>query len=204
VLESILDRLGFFRSWLCLRLGKVTLGNRACFKRHRNLEVSMRFLFVMALGMALAACSSNNDGSGAATTAAAVVQQPSGPAIGSQGHLLQSTSSDRVLFGYDQFSLSPEAQAQVGRWAKWMQANAGAKILVEGHADERGTRDYNFALGARRSHAVKAALQGMGISGDRIETTTFGKERPAVEGSNDAAWAQNRRGVVVVTSAASS
>ena len=71
-------------------------------------------------------------------------------------------------------------------------------MTLEGHADERGTRDYNLALGARRSHAVKVALESFGVSGDRIETTTFGKERPAVLGSNAEAWSRNRRGALVV------
>ncbi len=162
----------------------------------------MRFIILVALGLVAAACSSSGDkaGGAAATTAPAVA----GPAAGSQAHLEQVAGSDRVFFDYDQHTLTDAAQAQVQRWAAWMLSNPTASILVEGHADERGTRDYNLALGARRSHAVKVALEGLGVSDSRIETTTFGKERPAVEGHNEAAWWQNRRSVVVVKGSASS
>jgi peptidoglycan-associated lipoprotein len=123
---------------------------------------------------------------------------------GTQMHLQQVTSADRVFFDFDKFDIKPAAQVQIAKWADWMSDNPGVKILIEGHCDERGTRDYNFALGARRSNAVKEALVSLGVAGDRIETTTFGKERPAVLGSSEAAWAQNRRGVVVVQTGPSS
>ena len=85
-----------------------------------------------------------------------------------------------------------------------MKANPGAKVLVEGHTDERGTRDYNLALGARRSFSVEQALVARGIDSSRVESTSFGKERPAVAGSNEQSWAENRRAVVVVTNSPSS
>jgi len=161
----------------------------------------MRFIILLAIGLLAAACSSTADNAGGSAASAVT---PSGPAAGSQAHLEQVSGSDRVFFDYDQYTLTDGAQAQVQRWAGWMLANPNANILVEGHADERGTRDYNLALGARRSHAVKVALEALGVSGSRIETTTFGKERPAVEGHNEAAWSQNRRSVVVVKGGASS
>ena len=162
----------------------------------------MRFIILVVMGILAAACSSSGDkAGGSASTAAA---QPAGAAPGSQAHLKQVTGSDRVFFDYDQHTLSVAAKAQVQQWAGWMLANPNAKIMVEGHADERGTRDYNLALGARRSHAVKSGLEALGVSGSRVETTTFGKERPAVEGHNEAAWWQNRRSVVVVKGGASS
>jgi peptidoglycan-associated lipoprotein len=172
----------------------------------------MRFIALLALTLLVTACSSTDDsagGSAASATGSGAMSSGSAGGMtaaipGSQADLEQSTSSDRVFFGFDEYSLTADARQQVSRWATWLQANPGVNILVEGHADERGTRDYNFALGARRSHAVKEALMGMGISGSRIETTTFGKERPAVMGSTESAWAQNRRAVVVVTSGATS
>lgn len=163
----------------------------------------MRFIILVALGLFAAACSSSGDNAGG-SAATAVKNAVSGPAAGSQAHLEQVVGSDRVFFDFNQNSLSDAAQSQVQRWAGWMLANPNANILVEGHADERGTRDYNLALGARRSHAVKSALEALGVSGSRVETTTFGKERPAVEGHNEAAWWQNRRAVVVVKAGASS
>tara|TARA_R110002110_G_scaffold191086_4_gene399240 strand:+ start:221 stop:718 length:498 start_codon:yes stop_codon:yes gene_type:complete len=163
----------------------------------------MRFILVLALSVLLAACSTS-DQSGAGTTGAStsgagadVTQAPRGPAPGTQADLNQ-TIGDRVFFDTDRHNLDGEAQQTVQAWAQWLRENPNVSVLIEGHADERGTRDYNLALGARRSFEVKSALQAMGINGSRIETTTFGKERPAVVGSNPAAWAQNRRAVMVV------
>lgn len=160
----------------------------------------MRFALFLVLGLFVAACSSTGDNSGGASGSG----NATAAAPGTQAHLEQETSSDRVFFGFDQYSLTPESQKQVERWAAWILGNPNVNVLIEGHADERGTRDYNLALGARRSHAVKVALESYGVSSSRIETTTFGKERPAVAGSNEAAWAQNRRAVVVVKGGASS
>jgi len=170
----------------------------------------MRLALIAFLGLIVAACSSSeiggsdtSVGAGQGPIAADAGTEITAPP-GTQEHLEQVTSTDRVLFGYDQYNLSPQAKAQVDRWAEWLLANRGARILVEGHCDERGTRDYNLALGARRSHAVKVELRARGIDDSRIETTTFGKERPAVPGSNEEAWAQNRRAVVVVTGGSTS
>ena len=85
-----------------------------------------------------------------------------------------------------------------------MQDNANVTVVVEGHADERGTREYNLALGERRANAVREHLISLGVSADRIATISYGKERPAVLGSNAAAWAQNRRGVTLKKGAAGS
>ena len=161
----------------------------------------MRFILFMVLGLFVAACSSTGDNSGAASGSGT---GSSAAAPGTQAHLEQETSSDRVFFEFDSYTLTAAARDQVQKWASWMLANQDVRVLVEGHADERGTRDYNLALGARRSHAVRVALESLGVSGTRIETTTFGKERPAVAGSNEAAWAQNRRAVIVVKGGASS
>jgi peptidoglycan-associated lipoprotein len=162
----------------------------------------MRFLMALALGLFVAACSSSQqagtDASGTGTTGTGTTGQVSGPPPGTQAELNQ-TIGDRVFFDFDRYTIRPDMQGTVSAWAQWMKNNPGVSILVEGHADERGTRDYNYALGARRSHEVKMALVAMGVDGSRIETTTFGKDRPAVMGSNEAAWAKNRRAVVVVS-----
>jgi peptidoglycan-associated lipoprotein len=162
----------------------------------------MRFIMVLALGLLAAACSSSGDQSGGAT--AGGTPAVAGAAPGTQAHLEQVTGSDRAFFDFDKYNLRPDAAAQVQRWVGWMQANPNAKVLVEGHADERGTREYNLALGARRSHSVRMALEAGGVASSRIETTTYGKDRPAVEGSNEEAWAQNRRAVMVVRAGGSS
>ena len=106
---------------------------------------------------------------------------------------------DRVFFAYDSYSLAASAQATLNKQAKLLKANPSVAIAVEGHADERGTREYNLALGDRRASSVKDYLMSQGISSNRISTISYGKERPVKSGSNDTAWAQNRRSVSVRT-----
>jgi peptidoglycan-associated lipoprotein len=105
---------------------------------------------------------------------------------------------DRVFFEFDQFDLTPQARQTVQKWAQWMQANPAVTVVVEGHCDERGTREYNLALGERRATSAKNYMVALGIQPARITTVSYGKERPAVVGSNEYAWAQNRRDVLVV------
>lgn len=161
----------------------------------------MRLLLALALGLLIAACSSSQqsgtDASGSGTTGTTTGQAMTGPEPGTQAHLNQ-TIGDRVFFDFDRHAIRSDMQGTVTAWAQWLKENPEVNILVEGHADERGTRDYNYALGARRAHEVELALRAQGIDGSRIETTTFGKDRPAVVGSNETAWAKNRRAVVVV------
>ncbi|MGD9650617.1 MAG: peptidoglycan-associated lipoprotein Pal, partial [Dongiaceae bacterium] len=90
------------------------------------------------------------------------------------------------------------AKATLDRQAAWLKRYNAMNILIEGHADERGTREYNLALGERRANAVKDYLVSQGIAGNRLDVISYGKERPAVVGSNEASWAQNRRSVTVV------
>lgn len=105
---------------------------------------------------------------------------------------------DRVFFAYDSFSLTPEATSQLGLQAQWLNQFQSVNVLVEGHADERGTREYNIALGDRRATAVKNYLVSLGVDPRRIETISYGKERPEMLGSNSESWAKNRRSVTVV------
>lgn len=107
---------------------------------------------------------------------------------------------DRVFFAFDQYALTPEARRTVEGQAGLLSRHGGVTVRIEGHADERGTREYNLALGDRRAHAVKDYLVALGISPARISTTSYGSERPAVLGSNEQAWAQNRRAVTIVLS----
>lgn len=107
-------------------------------------------------------------------------------------------ASDRVFFSYDSSALSPIAQKTLEKQAAWLKKHADVKVTVEGHADERGTREYNVALGARRASAAKNQLVKLGVSAARVATVSYGKERPAVTGSNSAAWAENRRAVTVL------
>lgn len=105
---------------------------------------------------------------------------------------------DRVFFGYDRHTLTPDAVKTLKAQVKWLKDKPDVKIVIEGHADERGTREYNLALGERRANSIRAFLVSSGIAKDRILIVSYGKERPAVAASNEAAWAQNRRGVTVL------
>ncbi|MBN8813271.1 MULTISPECIES: peptidoglycan-associated lipoprotein Pal [Sphingomonas] len=115
-----------------------------------------------------------------------------------QADLVASAGSDRVFFTFDAFSLSPEARATLTRQAQWLRQHPRAGFLVEGHADERGTREYNLALGDRRARAAADFLSLQGIAPNRITTISYGKERPEALGSDEASHAQNRRAVSVV------
>lgn len=106
---------------------------------------------------------------------------------------------DRIFFDYNSSSLSGEAQATLERQANWLKQYGNVNAVVEGHCDERGTREYNLALGERRANAVKNYLVTLGVPAGRLSTISYGKERPAVLGSNESSWAQNRRGVTVLS-----
>jgi len=109
---------------------------------------------------------------------------------------------DTVHFGYDQYNVEDNDRALLGRQAQWLARYPAVRVTVEGHCDERGTREYNLALGARRANAVKEYLVSQGVSAARVETVSYGKERPICTESNEACWTQNRRGVTVVTGGA--
>ena len=103
-----------------------------------------------------------------------------------------------MFFDFDKSDIKPEGQKTLERQAEWLKKYPNTTVTVEGHCDDRGTREYNLALGERRANAVKKALVALGIAPNRVSTISYGKERPAVVGDNEAAWAQNRRGVTVV------
>jgi peptidoglycan-associated lipoprotein len=106
---------------------------------------------------------------------------------------------DRVFFALDEYTLDGEDQETLRRQAEWLQANPGMSATVEGHADERGTREYNLALGARRANSVREFLVSQGVSPARLQAVSYGKERPVALCSDESCWSQNRRGVSTVT-----
>ncbi len=120
-----------------------------------------------------------------------------GPLPGSQEDL-EINVGDRVFFGFDSAALDDAAQETLDRQAAWLMQFPDLTVTVEGHADERGTAEYNLALGERRATAVKNYLVAKGIDPDRILTISYGEERPVDPGHNEAAWALNRRVVTVV------
>lgn len=125
------------------------------------------------------------------TTASSQPTAPMGPAPGTIADF-QANAGDRVFFETDRFDLSADAQAVLQRQAAWLQAYPGVQIMVAGNCDERGTREYNLALGARRASAARDYLVSLGVAGDRISTISYGKERPIDPMSSESAWSRNR------------
>ena len=127
--------------------------------------------------------------------------QPDGAptvAPGSRADFLQSVPADRVFFAFDSYSLDDAARTTLDAQAAWLGQNRNVRVTIEGHADERGTREYNLALGDRRANAARAYLEARGVAPSRMQVISWGKERPAAPGSNEEAYAQNRRAVTVV------
>jgi peptidoglycan-associated lipoprotein len=118
---------------------------------------------------------------------------------GSQEDFLANVGQygDRIFFDTDRFNVDTEDQATLQRQAQWLARYPNTRIIVEGHADERGTRDYNLALGERRANSAKNYLISVGVDASRIQTVSYGKERPQAIGSDEQSWAQNRRAVTV-------
>ncbi len=116
---------------------------------------------------------------------------------GSQADFLARVSSDTVYFDTDRYDIDGEDRAVLMSQAEWLRQYPNVRITLEGHCDERGTRDYNIALGERRANAAKNYLASLGVDPSRISTVSYGKERPVALGSNESAWAQNRRAVTV-------
>ena len=144
----------------------------------------------------LSACdsSSSNDGSAGGAGSGAP-----GTGSGILGQAADGSSvSDRVFFATDSSVVEADGQAALDKQAAWLKGNSNVNVTIEGHADERGTREYNIALGERRATAVKSYLVSQGVPANRINTISYGKERPAVTGNDESAWSQNRRGVTVI------
>jgi len=123
--------------------------------------------------------------------------QPAGPVPGSQADFLASVISDTVHFEYDKYNIDGESEGILRSQAQWLSRYSGKSVTIEGHCDERGTREYNLALGERRANAAKNYLVGLGIDPGRITTVSYGKERPIALGSDEASWAKNRRAVTI-------
>jgi peptidoglycan-associated lipoprotein len=129
---------------------------------------------------------------------------PGGAGMGSRNIVpgsqqdLEASAGDRVFFAFDRADISPEARQILTRQADWLRRYPNVTVTIEGHCDERGTREYNLALGERRAQAAKNVLVASGIPASRISTISYGKERPAVVGSSEESYAQNRRAVTVV------
>ena len=147
-----------------------------------------KLFIILVSGLILTSCAGTqkNVNSGGSITA------------GSQEDLIVNVG-DRVFFEFDSFELTVDGQSTLDAQAAWLKQYSEVDITIEGHADERGTREYNIALGEKRANTVFNYLMDAGISNSRMNTVSFGKERPEVVGSTDSAWSQNRRSVTTVT-----
>jgi peptidoglycan-associated lipoprotein len=161
----------------------------------------MRFkaLGLLAAVAMLAACETPREQTAATTSTAAPPAAAPTARQRSLQEILVSEVGDRVFFDYDKSELKPEARRQVERWAAFLRQYPNATVTVEGHADERGTREYNLGLGERRAAAVRDYLVGLGIAAERIAIVSKGKESPVCSDKTEPCWQQNRRGHFIVT-----
>ena len=169
-----------------------------------KLLASALFVFFLAACSTTPKDTADSSGSGSTSTSSDVsssaeteTTESASIEPGSQEDLIVNVG-DRVFFNYDSAELDTDAQELLQDQVAWLKQYSDVSITVEGHCDERGTREYNLALGEKRAQSVKNYLISLGVDSGRVSTISYGKERPAVVGSNDGAWAQNRRSVTIV------
>jgi len=156
-----------------------------------------------AVTLSLGACASKpktlppEPGTAQTTQTTPQPMQPTGPVPGSQADFIASVMSDTVNFDTDRYNIDAADQGVLQSQAQWLARYPSKSITIEGHCDERGTRDYNIALGERRANAAKNYLVSLGIDPGRVTTVSYGKERPLAIGSDEDSWARNRRAVTV-------
>ena len=172
--------------------------------------MAFRFLSLFAAVLFLAACETPSDQTGT-TSGQGGAGKSSSVDRGSAGTGTTTTTAkrplstiltvdvgDRVFFDFDKYSLKAKARQTLERQATFLKNNAGVKVVLQGHADERGTREYNLALGERRANSAKDYLIALGVNPNRITIISYGKERPIDFGHTPLAWAQNRRAEFVI------
>lgn len=162
-------------------------------------------VILVVAGLAVAGCTDPNRvggkdgfGSGNPTGGSAPAVVPGSANDPTSVAYFQQTVGDRVLFAVDQSTLTPQGQATLNQQASWLMANPAYTAVIEGHADEQGTRQYNLALGARRANAAREYLVSKGVPAGRLNVVSYGKERPLEICSNEACYAKNRRAVTVL------
>ncbi|PZA09926.1 peptidoglycan-associated lipoprotein Pal [Rhodopseudomonas palustris] len=162
---------------------------------HKRILQGLKLAAVLAVALSMGACA-NKNGLGGADGAMAGAATP-----GSQQDFVVNVG-DRVFFESDQSDLSPQAVATLDKQVQWLQTYNRYTFTIEGHADERGTREYNIALGARRAQSVRNYLVSRGIDAQRMRTISYGKERPVAVCNDISCWSQNRRAVTVLNAGA--
>jgi peptidoglycan-associated lipoprotein len=164
--------------------------------------MKLRILSLVAVAILLAACAKKPTETAATAVSApppavAAPAPPRGPAPDSLEYF-NTVVGNMVNFAYDKYDLDAAAQTKLKGQAAWLKQYPSRTLTVEGHCDERGTREYNLGLGDRRANSVKQFLIGEGVAANRIKTISYGKERPICVSSDEACWAKNRRGTSVV------
>ena len=178
-------------------------------KQFGSIQMFQRILAMCALAFLFTACetasnvagdsasgSSSSSATAAGTTSSSASSSTTATQMSDADKLAQVGNT--VYFGFDSSELAGEAQATLDRQAAFLNVNPTMVVIIEGHADERGTREYNLALGDRRAVAVRDYLLAKGLNAARVRTVSYGKERPAVSGSNEESWAKNRRAATVL------
>ena len=178
-------------------------------KQFGSIQMFQRLLAMCAVAFLFTACetasnvagdSASGSSSSSATAAGSTSSSASSSTTATQMSDAEKLAQvgNTVYFGFDSSELAGEAQATLDRQAAFLNVNPTMVVIIEGHADERGTREYNLALGDRRAVAVRDYLLAKGLNAARVRTVSYGKERPAVSGSNEEAWAKNRRAATVL------
>ena len=179
-------------------------------KQFGSIQMFQRILALCAVAFLFTACETasnvaGDSASGSSSSSATAAGTTSSSASSSTTAATQMSDAEKlaqvgntVYFGFDSSELAGEAQATLDRQAAFLNVNPTMVVIIEGHADERGTREYNLALGDRRAVAVRDYLLAKGLNADRVRTVSYGKERPAVSGSNEESWAKNRRAATVL------
>jgi peptidoglycan-associated lipoprotein len=176
----------------------------------KALKGRLRLATALCAGVILAGCASQVplESSSATVSTATTGQAPSQAGQSAQGGAVSreiaaakaalSSVEPSVYFDLDRFEIKPQYQGTITAFANYLKADSKARIVIEGHADERGTTEYNLALGQKRAEAVGKAMGILGVAANRVEAVSFGEEKPRAQGSNEQAWAQNRRADLVL------
>jgi peptidoglycan-associated lipoprotein len=174
----------------------------------RTLKNVTKFIAILAMGAALTNCRSKEEKPPEVTPSESATTTPESSAVDSAAMSFDPAGSDSgkidglktVFFDYDKATLSSEAKKTIQGNAEWMKKNTGAKVQIEGHCDNRGSIEYNVALGERRANSVKDYMMSLGVAGNRLATISYGEEKPLVSSESESAWKKNRRANFVPSS----
>jgi peptidoglycan-associated lipoprotein len=165
----------------------------------RGTKMNLKIVAAFAAALLLGACASSEKPATDNGSSTAGGGGTAGQAAPGSVEEFQVSVGDRVFFDYDSYEIRPDAQDTLRKQGAWLQQYRQYTVTIEGHCDERGTREYNLALGERRANSVKNYLVALGVDANRVQTISYGKERPENPGHDEIAFSQNRRGVTVLS-----